>query len=55
MEKTFPLFGFQQVCTYRNCNHSLADHDGKKCKCKHYQTEVSGLGFQPKAVIFFNS
>ena len=41
------------ICSYRNCRHKLIDHDGKKCKCRHKQSDIS-VGFQPKAVIFFN-
>lgn len=39
-------------CCYRNCRHKVKEHNGKKCKCKHIQNNIS-VGFEPKMVILF--
>ena len=52
--KKFEINENEQYCTYRNCKHLIKDHDGKKCKCKHRQSSITGIGFTPKYVMMWD-
>jgi hypothetical protein len=43
------------ICNYRNCRHKNKEHDGKKCKCRHIQNSIGGIGFQPKAIMIWDN